>query len=496
MVGLAALDWGVMAAYGAVVIAIGVRANLKQKDAEDYFLGGRRMPWWVIGISLVATSFSSVSLIAGTGFGFREGKGLRWLQLQIGDLVGLVVVCLLFLPYFSGLRLTTAYEYLEERFGVVARCVASALFIGQTVLRAAILVLAPALALSAMLGWRVEVAIVVTAAAAIVYSAFGGLAAVVWTDLIQMSIVVFGVLYCLFVVAGDVPGGMGAILDYARRTDRLEVVTVAPDRGSLFNVLGLALPYAVLTCSLYGTGQQAVQRFLACRDLRSARLAALTGWGVGSLALGLTLFLGVCLAAWVALAPGAAALAGDQALPGFIEARLPAGLQGLLLAAIFAASMSSLDSAIHSTATATIVDFLRRFSARPPEPRHELLVARATTVAFGVLATGFALLAEGGDSLLETLVTWLGYFAGPLLGLFLLGMATRRATEPGALLGVGVSFAAIVTLVLAGTGADGMLWGFHPLWLAPVSCASTLLLGWVASRPDPAPEAGPAPEIP
>jgi SSS family solute:Na+ symporter len=304
---MSALDWAVMALYGATVLTIGWWANRRQRDSEDYFLGGRRLRWWVVGVSLIATSFSGVSLIAGTGFGFDHG--MQWFQLQLGDLAAILIVCVVFLPFFSQLRLTTAYEYLERRFGVIARTVASALFIGQTLLRASILVLVPALALSEILGWHVNAAIVVAAGAAIAYSAFGGIGAVVWTDLLQMAVIIFAVLYCLGLVAGDVPGGWAAVLDHAHAGGRLEVVTVAADRGGLFNLLGAFVPYTVFAVSLFGTGQQAVQRFLSCRDLRSARRAALTGWAVGTLALGLTLFLGVCLA------PGSSSAACPPAWP-------------------------------------------------------------------------------------------------------------------------------------------------------------------------------------
>jgi SSS family solute:Na+ symporter len=480
---MTALDWTVMALYGATVLAIGWWANRRQRNSEDYFLGGRRLRWWVVGVSLIATSFSGVSLIAGTGFGFDNG--MQWLQLQLGDLLAVAIVCVLFLPFFSALRLTTAYEYLEKRFGVIARTVASALFIGQTLLRASILVLVPALALSEILGWHVNVAIVVAAGAAIVYSAFGGMGAVVWTDLLQMGVIVFAVVYCLVLVAGDVPGGLGAVLDHADQGGRLEVVTVAADRGGLFNLLGVFVPYTVFAVSLFGTGQQAVQRFLSCKDLRAARRAALTGWAAGTLALGLTLFLGVGLAAWVDLAPDAAALAGGgKVLPGFIASRLPAGLAGLMLAAIFAASMSSLDSAIHSISTAAIVDFLRRFSA--PDARRELLLARLTTVAVGVLATlGAVYAADRQTGILKTLVTWLGYVAGPLLGLFLLGLLVKRANQVGALIGVGAAAAAV--LFVAWLGPDKP-WGFDRLWLAPFSCVLTCLVGWLASLAGPVPD--------
>jgi SSS family solute:Na+ symporter len=243
-------------------------------------------------------------------------------------------------------------------------------------------------------------------------------------------------------------------------------------------VLGALVPYAVLALSLFGTGQQAVQRFLSTKNLESARLAAVTGWTAGTVALGLTLLLGVALSSWAALAPVAKEFSvekADQVLPAFIGYRLPAGFAGLLLAAVFAASMSSMDSAIHSMSTATIVDFVRRFWPTKPEPGVELRVARLATVSFGLWATVGAIYAsEVSTSILETLVTWLGYFAGPLLGLFLLGMLTKRANETGALIGVGAAFAVVVA-------TPAKEWGFHPLWLAPLSCAVAFGIGYAAS---------------
>jgi SSS family solute:Na+ symporter len=264
-------------------------------------------------------------------------------------------------------------------------------------------------------------------------------------------------------------------------------VDVAPDPASPYNLLGALLAYGTLAISIACTNQQAVQRYLSCRDAGAARRAALLGWGIGFVAVGLTLFLGASLFAWSELAPGGAVLAGagDEALPRFIGQRLPPGISGLMLAAIFAASMSSMDSAIHSMSTATLVDFVRRFRRRPLEGGRELRLARLLTVAFGLLATGIALLAARGDALLlELLITWLGYFAGPLLGLFLLGLLTRRANEAGALVGVLVAGGSVLAAVLAEIPRQH---GFHPLWLAPASCALTLAAGRLASLAFPAP---------
>ncbi len=484
---LAALDWVVMAAYALAMLAIGWVASRKQKTSEDFFLGGRRMPWWAAGVSIIAASFGGISLISLTGFASERGKGMRWLQLQLGDLLGLVVVMIVFLPFFASLRITTAYEYLERRFGVVARTIASALFVVQTLLRASLLIYAPAFTVSTVLGWRVETAIVVSTLAAILYSSAGGLLAVVWSDLLQMAIAVFAVVYCLVLVADDVPGGFDAILDHAREGGQLRAVTTEWD-GGYVNLEGALIPYAVFACALFGTGQQAVQRFLACRDLASARRAAFSAWAIGAVAVSLTLFLGVSLGAWVDLAPGAVGISkGDKVLPAFLGTRLPAGVAGLLLAAVLGASMSSLDTPIHSTSTAFLVDFVRRFSKRPPTARAELFWARVATVGFGLAATCGALYAAWrSKDILRTLVRWLGYPAGPLLGLFLLGMLSRRANERGALVGVGVAFLGVaIASVLGGDRPFGL----DPLWLVPLATLVTAGVGWATSLlwrpPDP-----------
>jgi len=462
------LDYLVMAAYAAAVLGIGFWANRKQKTSEDYFLGGRRLPWWAVGISLVATSFSSASLIGGTGFGFSHGLG--YLQWQIGDLIAVLIVCALFMPFYARLQLTTAYEYLEERFGRTARTVGSLLFLGQTAVRAAVLVYAPALALQAVVGWSVETSIVVSATAAVVYSAFGGIAAVVWTDCIQFAVIVIAVVATLVIVAGDIPGGLDAAWDFAARNDKLEAVSFEMNMKSPFNLLGAVVPYMVLALALFGTGQQAVQRYLSCKDLRSARRAALTGWLAGTIALAVTLALGVCLSAWQSLATEGAGFTatGDDALPQFLVSRMPVGLAGLMFAAIFAAAMSSLDSAIHSMSTCFLVDIVRR---------RDLRLARLTTVGIGILATLGALAASNtSTSLLETMALWLIYFAGPLLGLFLLGMTTRRPTQRDALIGVGAG--ALLVVALFWNRAD---LPFHKLWIGPFSLALTYLAGLVSA---------------
>ena len=484
MQGLAPLDWALLGGYLVLVVVIGAWANRRQRTTEDYTLGGRTMRWWAIGVSLIATSFSSVALIDGTGFGFT--RGMAYLQLQIGDLLAIALACALFIPFFSGLGLTTAYGYLERRFGPRVRWVASALFVAQTLLRTGVLVYGPATAISVAMGLDLDAAILVAGAAAILYSAAGGITAVVWTDLVQFGIVVAGVAASVVIVAGDVPGGFAAVLDGAREAGTLDLTDWSPALDQPFTVLWSVVAYGTLAASVAGTNQQAVQRYLSCRSAREASRAAFLGWGMGLVAVALTLFLGVCLAQWAALAPDAAAFAsdvardgGDSALPAFIVHRLPPGLSGLLVAAVFAASMSSMDSAIHSMSTAVLVDFVRPLRRRPLAEATELRLARVLTVVFGIAATALGLVAARAETqMVDTLIRWLGYFAGPLLGVFLLGVLSRTANEAGALVGL-VCGAGLVALAV---GRDlPAEWGFHSLWLAPVACAVTWSAGVAAS---------------
>ena len=479
MPSLETLDWVVIALYGVVVIAIGAWANRRQKTTEDYFLGGRRMRWWAVGISLIATSFSSVALIGGTGEGFSSGT--RYLRLQLGDLLAIAIAVGLFLPFFARLGLTTAYEYLEVRFGVVARTLASLLFIAQTLMRAAILVLAPALALSTVLSIDLDLAIVLSGLAAILYSAAGGITAVVWTDMIQLAVVIFGVVFSIGLVAGDLPGGLGAIFEAADLSGLLDLDFTDVDLEKPYTPLWTLIAYGTLALSVAGANQQAVQRYLSCEDVGSARKAAFLGWGVGVVAVGLTLVLGVALALWSQQVPAGAVLQDtkDQVLPVFILHRLPAGLGGLLVAAIFAASMSSMDSAIHSMSTATLVDFVKRFRRRPLAEAKALRLARVLTAAFGIAAVAMAWIAAREQTqLLRTLFTWLGYFAGPLLGLFVLGMATKRANQLGAVVGALLAGGGVVTAVLMDLPKTV---GFQRLWLAPAALLVTVLMGYGVS---------------
>jgi SSS family solute:Na+ symporter len=475
----------VVAAYAAVVIGLGLVAGRRQRGTGDFFLGGRGLPWPLVGVSILATAFSAASLLGGPGEAYEHG--LLWLQLQIGDLLAILVVCWLFIPFFRGLELTTAYEYLERRFGPSARTVATLLFHLQVLFRTGVLVYGPALALSTITGIDVRVAIVGVGAIAIAYTLLGGITAVVWTDALQLVVIVLGVGLCAAVAVSAHPQGLTGSLDLAAREGRLRLVDLSQSASSVRSLAGAILGYGILSLSVAGTNQQPVQRYLSCRSVGEARRAALLGWGVGAFVTVITLFLGVLLFAFYRGSAGDVPASADAIFPHFVSTQLPAGVAGLLVAAIFAAGMSSLDSALNSMATASVVDIYRRFLNPSGEDRHYLRAARVMTFVWGVVGILAGLYVAGRGSLLAMAVRYVGYFAGPVLGLFLLGFLTRRTNGRGALAGVTVSFAFVVLAInaprLFGTTAP-----VSGIWIAAWGTAVCVTVGRLASQLWPAPD--------
>lgn len=472
------LDWCIVGAYGVAVVLIATWAKRKQRGSEDYLMGGRALPWWLIGMSIIATAFSSISLLGWTGKGYSDGP--RWFQLQAGELAAILIVCVLFLPYFARLNLTTAYEYLEKRFGPRARWLASALFHVTVLARAGLFLFLTARALAVFTDLEVETSILIVGLVAMVYSSTGGLGAVVWTDGLQLLLVLTGVIGSIVLILGDLPGGLGSVVDLASAPTRNPPVDFSPalDQWPTFWT-GLCA-YGLLALSVAGTNQQAVQRYLACKDLRASRRAALLSWGLGAVIVLLTLGMGMALH----LKYGGRAIAADDVFSTFVRDDLPLGLAGIMVAAVFAASMSSIDSSIHSMATATLVDFVERLRKQPLGDQRRLRVARVLTLVYGVLAVGAAFYAmQQGRDVIDLLLTWLGFLAGPVLGLFLLGMLTRRVREPEALLGVVVGYALLLLgftdLALSLKGEDGATMtlaahlGVHGIWAAFVGCGAT-----------------------
>ncbi len=484
---LETLDVFVVVSYAAAVIGLGWIAARRQKGTTDFFLGGRRLPWPLVGASILATAFSAASLLGGPGEAF--GHGLLWLQLQAGDLLAILLVCWLFLPFYHSLSATTAYEYLERRFGRLARASTALLFQLQVLFRLGVLLYGPALALSAITGIDLRLAIVAVGVVALVYTLLGGMTAVVWTDLLQLAVVVAGVGMTAAAALQGIPDGVKGALETASAAGRLRLVDPTLPAGQLRSVLGAVIGYGILSLSVAGTNQQPVQRYLSCKNLGDARRAAFSGWAVGLFVTAITLGLGVLLFAYYRVHAGELpeGLSPDAIFPRFAAEHLPPGALGLVVAAIFAAAMSSLDSALHSLSTSTVSDIYRRFLVTGREDAHYLTVARVFILVWGVLGIAAGLYVAGRGSLLAMAVRYVGYFAGPVLGIFLLGMLTPRTNQVGAITGMGAAFLAVIL------SANAPAFFSRPspvggIWNAALGCGVTMAVGWVASFLAPPPD--------
>jgi solute:Na+ symporter, SSS family len=486
-------DWIVLSLYIAAIVALGVWANRRQTDTEAYFLGNRSMPWWAAGLSIIATSFSAASILGVPGFAYASD--MWYLQYTLGDILAAIIVAVLFIPFFHKVRgLTTAYEYLEARFDLKTRLLGSTLFSLSVLLRAGTLLFGAALLFSAVVPTDlipgltgVEEAVVIFGIIAIVYTVLGGISAVIWTDVIQFVIMSLGILASITVVVLGTPGGWETAFAEAGQAGKLDVVKLeepmAP-RGLVTAIFG----YGLLALSLFGTNQQPVQRYMTVKKPSEAQRALLLGVSAGAIGVLLSLLLGVFLFIFYehhpALLPGD--LTPDQVMPHFVNTQVPAVITGLLVAAVFAAAMSSLDSALNSLSAALTVDFLTRFRSDVTE-KQRLGFAKIVVVTAGLLGIGIGIYSARTEApLIELILTFMGYFAGGLLGLFLLGMLTRRANGHGAFIGAVVG----TFVVLMVTANDFPLprlyerFGFEPIpsiWSTAVGLTVTLVVGYLIS---------------
>lgn len=462
-------DLLVLVGYAVTVLILGWIAHRRQSSTDDYFLGGRRLPWIIVGASILATAFSASSLLGGPGEAFHHG--LLWLQLQIGDLLAVAIVVRFFVPALRGRELTTAYEFLEQRFDVRVRWLSSALFQLQVLFRAGILVYGPALALSTLTGVDLAPTILVVGLIAGAYTVLGGLTAVVWTDALQVGVVVAGLAAVLLSIHAGMDGGILEAFQHAGDAGRMRVVDAAAPLNSPRSVPGAILGYGILALSVFGTNQQTVQRYLSCRSVAEARRAAWLGWALGFAITALTLVVGVALFGYYHVRSGALPddLAADAILPFFVAAELPPGVAGLLVAAILAAAMSSLDSALSSLATTFEVDFLSR--ARPASDANRLRRARRLTLVAAVLATGAALALAGRGTLLALGVRVMGWFAGPVLAVFILALRERRPTPTVVLVAGAIGTLVVLVASMPGPWPDFLRPG---IWSAALGLVVTL----------------------
>ena len=478
---LGALDWTAIALYGVVLVWMGFFFSRRENSTDEYFLAGRRIPWWASGISIFATSLSAITFMAIPA----KTWDTDWTYFIQNLLIIVVapVAAMLLVPAFRRLDVTTAYEYLEHRFHASLRLAASALYMLFQVGRVAVVTLLPALALAAVTGLDVTTCIVVMGILCILYTALGGIEAVIWSDVLQAAVLFGGAGWALTIMLFGTEGGLSGLVEEASAAGKLRTVDVSFDltRASL---LVIVLGGIFSNIIPYASDQSVVQRYLAVKDVREAKRAV---WAGALLALPASLlFFGLGTALWGFYRSNPELLRPtgqlDQILPLFIVDMLPAGVAGVVLAGLFAAAMSSLDSSMNSVATAFTTDWYRRFRPKADD-RSRLVVARIATVTIGVLGTTAAIVMAklNNSSLLDLWFEVLGLFGSGIAGVFLLGALTRRTGPIAGWCGL-VASAVAVWSVSMFTDISGLTFAAVGI----ITCLATgFLVGIVDRRPAP-----------
>ncbi|MDR1830760.1 MAG: sodium/solute symporter [Candidatus Fibromonas sp.] len=480
-----ALDWFVLAAYWCLSIFIGLRAARSNRSFKDYMLGGGSMPWIPIGISLIATSVSATTFLGVPADVFKTDMTL--IMTNVGSFLSIIVVGWLFIPRFRKSGAQSAYELLEKCFSRTVRRIAAVFYAMHLVLRAGILLFAPSLVLAPILQIPVEAAILISSLAAILYTWYGGFRAVVWTDVMQFLVFFGGGIIALFILVQGI-GGFGELAALAGEAGKSHWFSGSLDPSNARTLLSAGIVYAVLEVAIRGCDQQFVQRYLSCKDVKSANRSSVLSMVLGLVVSILFYWLGAALFVYYKVknaSPLPESLGANDVFPYFIVNGLPSGLTGLLVAAIYAAAMSSISSAIHALGNTMEKDILCKTTGQESMFRAKLWI-----VLWGVCGTFAAFIAASqAGSLLENALFFTGLFTGPLLALFLLSFFASYLRPFSVLIGIicgmlslllfnGIPFIKAYTPPLAGVFS----WPWNPLISCSISVWLALCVDFIVPR--------------
>lgn len=551
------IDWIVFALFLAYVVWDGMRRAVSSRDLEGYYAGGRKIPWWAAGLSIMATQASAITVIGTTGQGYE--KGMDFIQIYFGLPLAMVLLCIFLVPLYRSRAILTPYEYLEERFGPLTRSLASLIFLLSRCLALGVVIYAPSVALSAMIGIETWLAVLLIGALTTLYTVVGGVSAVIWTDVKQMTVILGGLFFVLYILLRDLLPhfSFGEILDLSGAAGKLNALETEPQSTELmprtlaeydakegaksfweekYNLLSGLFGGLFLHLSYFGCDHSQTQRLLTSKDTRQSRLSLLVSAFAKVPMQAMVLFIGVLIwmfyavegprmlyktehiqaaqsephqaeihalqlefdrataeqLAWMkelaALPNGpesdpvllreyqssiaeVSRLRGEarQLVTGsqnnkdtndifcrFILENLPPILLGLVIAAIFAAAMSSIDSTLNALSAATVVDFYRRWIRPDATERQSVRVGRVLTLLWGVVATLTALMFDGRGSVIELINQVGSLFYGSLLGVFALALFVRGAGARAGVIGLCSGMA--VVLIVHNTLKIEFLW--------------------------------------
>ncbi|WP_417851924.1 sodium:solute symporter [Thalassoglobus sp.] len=479
---LGPIDVVVLISLLLAAIAIGFWSGRKNTDVESYLLGGRSLPWWAILGSIVATETSTATVLSVPGVAFGDA-GMKWLQIAFGYIVGRMVVVQVFLPlYFKG-KLLTAYQVLDSRFGTATKTTASLLFLVTRNLGDGLRLFLAGIVLHTLLGWPFVNCVIAMGVVTIFYTFFGGLRSVVWNDCIQFVIYMLGGVAALFIIASQVPEGWSQIWTFAETSGKLKIIETKFLISDPYNIWAGMIGGAVLTIGTHGTDHMMVQRYLSARSQGEAGRAVFLSSLVVLVQFALFLFIGVELACYYSLDGNVAPEKADQVFAHFIVNQFPrnTGLIGLILAAILAAAMSTLSSSLNASSSAFLNDFYVPNCQTPPDDHTQLKISRWLTVGFGVLQIGIGVWAISLErTVVNNALTIAGFSAGLLLGIFSLGVLTKRASQKSAIGGAFVGLIVLIIVQFVLKNSDG-----NPLvawpWIALIGSVTTFSVGMLIS---------------
>lgn len=496
-----ALDLTILIAYIVGTVLFGAYFSRSQKNVKDYFVSGESVPWWAIMGSIVATETSTVTFISVPGIAY--GGNFTFMQLVIGYMIGRVVVTLLFVPlYFRG-ELLTVYQLLGQRFGSPVRRLASALFLATRSLADGFRLFATGLVLAALLlkmqgmegmvrGWFpamdpkfaiLIVSVLLMGVATIIYTYLGGMSAVIWTDVIQLVIYLVGAGIAAWILLNKIPGGWNEVVEVGSAAGKFQWFDFTLSLTKSYTFWSGVIGGAFLTTATHGTDQLMVQRYLCSSSPRQARVALLTSGAVIFLQFILFLVIGAMLYVFyskygmneiVAFTGVDGKPQTDRIFPHFIVTHLPVGVVGLVIAAIFAAAMSTLSSSLNSSSAAAIADFYMPMTGGLKSDAHYLNASRLLTAVWGVVQIAVALIAiRFSDKVVNEVLGIASFTNGVILGVFFLGTFTKRVGQLAAFIGIlfGVSVMLYVKL------RTGVSWQ----WYVLIGSATTFIIGSLAS---------------
>lgn len=492
-------DIVVLLAYLAIIAFLAIRFSTKNTSTEEYFLGGRAFPGWLVGLSLVGTSISSITFLAYPGDAFKTA----WMRYLPNFMlpVGVLIAAYLFLPYFRKTKATTAYQFLEDRFGPSIRIYGASAFIFAQVVRISMILYLLSLVIHEISGLSLTHCIVLGGGFVAAYTLMGGIRGVIWTDVIQTIVLVLGGVFCLAVIVNLLPGGLGQIFDVAIQEGKFAFAELKNGElnpiGWHFSLSEKTIPMILLFgltiwLTEYSGNQNTVQRFVASRSDKDAKhamficvLSSLPIWAF-------YMFLGTSLFVFFQVFPMAEATEmlngtrpAEQILPYFITHYLPAGFAGLVIAAAIAAAMSSLDSSINAIATVGVTDIYRRHIVQDKNDRHYLTIAKwLSTVSGAMMIIGAWWLSQAETKTLQdTATTIASLLGGGLLGMYLLGFLTKRGDAKAVWVGLLCTLAFTFWTLLAKKGLlpDSWTVPFDLYYAGFIGNIIMFVVGYVAS---------------